>query len=261
VKQSTVTVEEALRLLASDWKDLKGGDVAALASPWASLEDNGMLKRLFEKRWDKRDLAASTLGASGSGDDILRLSEKCPNIAGLDLLGIPTDPTSILKGMESGRLKAVLLMENDVVELAGDRFQDALAKVPHVFMLSTHATAGTVLAGSVIPVRTFAEKDGTFLSAGGRLQRFRRAVEPDESDIPESSMALAAFARALGQDGFDFEDPPAVFDLLATEIPALKGLTFSSIPKTGQVLDLGMAAPLPFKNKRVDPNVVPGVGK
>jgi NADH-quinone oxidoreductase subunit G len=258
VRQETLPVEEALRVLGSEWKGLKGGEVAGLASPWASLEDNWILKRLFKTRWDERDLAASTLGSTGTGDDILRLGEKCPNTAGLRMLGISTDPTSILKGIESGRVKALVLLENDVVELAGDRFEAALSKVPHVLLLSTHATAGTVSAESVVPVRTHAEKNGTFVSAGGRLQRFRSSIEPEEADVPESSMALAAFARTMGQAGFEFTDPVAVFDLMASETPALKGLTFSSIPPVGQVLDLGLTAPPPFKNLNASPNVVPG---
>jgi predicted molibdopterin-dependent oxidoreductase YjgC len=236
---------------------LKGGEVAALASPWASLEDNWILKRIFQGRWDLRDLAASTLGGLGTGDDILRLPEKYPNASGLRLLDIPTDPSPVLKGMESGRLKAVILLENDVIELGGDRFQVALAKVPQVLLLTPHATAGTSLLPTVVPVRTHAEKDGTFVSAEGRLQRFRRAVEPPAEGILPSSLLLADLARRLGMDGFGFEDTPAVFDALAKEVPALRGTTFRGIPRHGVRLEGEFNAPPPFKNVRVDPNVVP----
>ncbi len=257
VRRKPVTVAEALELISTKWKDLKGGEVAGLASPWASLEDNWMLKRLFEKRWDLRDLAGSHLGGQGTGDDILRLAEKYPNGEGLKLLGIPQDPGPVLKGMESGRLKALFLMENDLIELGGDRYQVALAKIPHVLLLSTHATAGTGMVPDLVPVRTHLEKDGTFLSAEGRLQRFRRAVDPENPDAPESSLFIAAFARKMGLEGFGFEDNPAVFNTMAKELPALKGLTFSGIPKNGVRLPGEYPAPPPFRNLRIDPNVVP----
>ena len=92
--------------------------------------------RLFEKRFDLRDLSAPALGGMGTCDDILRLSEKSPNSVGLKCLGLSTDPVSILKGVESGRIQALVMMENDPLDWGGEAFQKAVAKVPLSILVS-----------------------------------------------------------------------------------------------------------------------------
>jgi NADH-quinone oxidoreductase subunit G len=256
MKQRSMNPAKILDEIAGLLAPLGRGEVGALASPWAALEDNWMLQKLFEKRFDPRDVAASILGGWDAGDDILRLPEKYPNGAGLKLLGIPTDPTSVLKGMESGRLKAVLLMENDVIEYGGEKFQLALAKVPLVILLTPHRTAGTELVSAVVPVRSHAEKDGTFVNAAGRLQRFRAAVEPADPTVSASSLFLSALAGRLGTEGLDYPDTASVFNALAGECKALSGLTFETLPSTGKPLAMETSCPAPFRNTPVDFNVV-----
>ena len=72
----------------------------------------------------------------------------------------------------------------------------------------------------------------------------------------EGSMWVARLAKALKLEGFNFNDPAEVFNAMAKEVPALKGLTFNAIPSTGVVLDLPPVAPEPFKNVKAQPNVV-----
>ncbi len=59
-------------------------------------------------------------------------------------------------------------------------------------------------------------------------------------------------------EGFQFEDIPSIFNTMAKEVDALKGLTFNSIPCTGKVLSLSPAAAEPFQGLNAQPNV-PGV--
>jgi NADH-quinone oxidoreductase subunit G len=248
--------EDAVRLLAP----LERGSVAGFASPWASLEDNWMMKRLFEKRFDLRDLSAPALGGMGTCDDILRLSEKSPNSVGLKCLGLSTDPVSILKGVESGRIQALVMMENDPLDWGGEAFQKAVAKVPLSILLASHQTAGIRAVSLSLPVRTYAEKDGTFVNAAGFLQRFRRAVEPSDPSVPSSALLLSVLAGRLGVDGLEFKDEASVFDAMARDLPVLSGLTFDSIPLFGQKLGIHTTCPAPFKKIQVDPNVVPPEG-
>ena len=118
---------------------------------------------------------------------MLRLPEKFPNGSGLKCLGPPTDPGSILKGVESGRIQALVMMENDPLDWGGEAFQKAIAKVPLTILLASHQTVGAKVVTAAIPVRTHAEKDGTFVNAEGFLQRFRRAVEPSDPSVPSSA--------------------------------------------------------------------------
>ena len=250
------TLEKVGRLLAP----LKKGEVAGFASPWASLEDNWMLQRLFEKRFDPENLVAPLPGGTGTGDDLLRLPEKYPNGSGLKCLGLSTDTAPLLKAMESGSIRALLVMENDPTEWGGERFLKAVAKVPFVIFLATHQTAGTQTASAVLPIRTHAEKDGTFVNGSGWLQRFRKAVEPTDPTLFSSSLLLSDLAGKLGVEGLSFSDEISVFDAMARELPVLSGLTFASISSFGRKLEIQTTCPDPFKNIHPDPNVVPPEG-
>jgi NADH dehydrogenase/NADH:ubiquinone oxidoreductase subunit G len=108
----------------------------------------------------------------------------------------------------------------------------------------------------LFPVRTFIEKNGTFVNATSRLQRFRQAIEPESQDVIEASLWISRLAKALKLDGFDFPDTPSVFNAMAKEVAALQGMTFNSIPSTGVVLPLEPVAPEPFVGVRSQPNVL-----
>jgi len=252
---------EAFAKAAETLRGYQRGEVAVFASPWASLEDNWMLQRLFQARFDPRDMAAPAPAAVGTCDDILRLSDKTPNATGLRWLGIPSDPTSILKGMESGRLKALVMMENDPIEWGGDHYQALLRRLPFRLLMTPYRTAGVDEATFTLPVRAFAEKDGTFLNAEGRLQRFRRAVDPSDATVRSSSMLLSSLAKREGAPELEFQSEAEVFDAMARERGDLDGLTFETIPATGKVLGLSTDAPPPFKRGGANPNVVPPEGR
>lgn len=252
---------EALPLLARNLAALTRGQVAAFASPFASMEDNWMLLRLFQERFDPADLAAPLFAPGGTSDDLLRLPEKAPNAAGVKALGIASDPSHVVKGIESGRVRALILMENDPLLWEGERYRSLLSRVPFLAVLATHRTPSTETASLVIPVRTCAEKDGTFVNAEGRLQRFRRAVDPQDPGISSSAQALALLAEKMGVAGLPREDGASCFNALAQSHPALAGMTFAALPPTGKKIEgWGTGAPAPFQGRRVDFNVVPTPG-
>ena len=117
VQAALDALEEAGITAWSGWRylsklDSVGRDeVLGIASPWASLEDNYILKKLFETRFDVKNLIAP-LGTPGAGDDILKLAEKYPNGQGLKLLGIPTESEALAARAAQGAFKAVLVMNN-----------------------------------------------------------------------------------------------------------------------------------------------------
>jgi predicted molibdopterin-dependent oxidoreductase YjgC len=108
----------------------------------------------------------------------------------------------------------------------------------------------------VFPLRTFIEKNGTFVNATSRLQRFRQAIEPESRDVIEASLWITRLAKALKVAGFEYEDTPSVFNAMAQEVEALKGMTFNSIPSGGVVLPLAPAGPEPFVGIKAQPNVL-----
>lgn len=249
------SLSEGIAEIARILEGLSPNEVAGIASPAGALEDNYLLKKLFEKKFNVKNLAAPFWGKEGQADDILKLADKMPNRQGLKLLGIDTEGKDLLSRIEKGEFKAVIMMHNNPYGQDEERAKKIYGKVKALIVLSVHKTKTAELASCLFPVRTFIEKNGTFVNATSRLQRFRQAFEPDNPDMVEASMWVSRLAKAMKVEGFDFHDTPSVFNAMAKEVPALKGLTFNSIPATGVVLDLPPVAPEPFKNVKAQPNV------
>lgn len=252
---SASNLADGMAQLANLLKDLSPDDVAGIASPTGALEDLYIMKKLFEKRFRLKNLAAPFWGKPGDEDNILKLADKTPNTQGLNLLGFDREGKDLLSRIEKGEFKVVLMAHNNPFGQDEERAKKVFGKVKALVVLSVHKTK-TVEAGSMaFPVRTFIEKNGTFVNATSRLQRFRQAIEPENPDVVEASLWMVRLAKALGVAGFDYEDTPAVFNAMAKEVEALQGLTFNKIPATGKVLDLKPLAAEPFQGVKAQPNV------
>ena len=251
----TTHLSDGIAQLAGLLEGLKPEEVAGIASPFASLEDNFIMKKLFEKRFKLKNLAAPFWGKAGDEDKVLKLADKSPNAQGLNLLGLDTDGKDLFARMEKGEFKLVLMMHNNPFGQDEERAKKVYSKVKDLVVLSVHRTKVVERASMVFPVRPFTEKSGTFVNATSRLQRFRQAIEPENQDVIEASMWICRLAKALKLEGFDFEDTPSIFNVMAKETEGLKGLTFNSIPSTGKVLDLKPLAPEPFQGVKAQPNV------
>jgi NADH-quinone oxidoreductase subunit G len=251
----TTSLQEGITQLAEILAGMGKDEVAGIASPFASLEDNYLFQKLFEKKFNLANLAAPIWTPKGSSDHILRLAEKYPNEQGLNLLGITTKAETLLEKIEKGAFKAVIVMEQDPFGENPEQAKKVYGKVKALVVLSTHATETAKQAAMAFPMRPFTEKAGTFVNAAGHLQRFKLAVEPENPDLVESSRWISKLARALELNGFDYEDTPMIFNALAKENGKLEGLTFDSISPAGKQLDLKPASPEPFQGIQAQPNV------
>jgi NADH-quinone oxidoreductase subunit G len=252
---ATSNLADGIVQLANLLKDVSPDEVAGIASPAAALEDLYAMKKLFEKRFKAKNLAAPFWGKKGEEDKILKLADKTPNAQGLNLLGIDPEGKELLAGIEKGNFKVVLMMHNNPFGQDEERAKKVYGKVKALIVLSVHKTKVAEQGSMVFPVRPFTEKNGTFVNATSRLQRFKQSVEPGNPDILEASLWMCRLAKALGVAGFDYEDTPAIFNAMAKEVEVLKGLTYRSIPSTGKVLDLKPLAAEPFQGIKAQPNV------
>ncbi len=107
--------------------------------------------------------------------------------------------------------------------------------------------ADSLLHGDGLPVATHAEKSGTFVNVEWRVQRFERAFPPPGQARP----AVEALAELLARYDARWAnlDEPAVFDLLAADLPAFARLSWHRLPATGAALDLPQARA--FKEPRL----------
>jgi len=156
------------------------------------------------------------LGKAGSG--VLALQEKNNSQGALDVGFVPAqggfDAQQILSGCTSGSVKALFIAgENPAVSYPGQAsVQKALDSVEFLAVADLFLTETAQLADVVLPVCSFAEKDGTFTSTDRRVQK------------------IAAAIPAVGQSRTEFQVYSDLIQRLGGEVPASKAEVFASIP-------------------------------
>lgn len=153
-----------------------GSLLLALANAHQSLEELALFKRLVLALAGEQALVGALAGVdAGEGDELLLAADRAPNRRALAWLGLPE-----LSGAEAGQRLAgangsVLIYGQDPA--GGDAaLGSALASCDRVIYLGTHQNTTARAASVVLPVCTWAEKDGLFVNRNGRVQGFSRAV-------------------------------------------------------------------------------------
>ncbi len=246
--------DEGFERLRDILKDVPRERVAGIVSPASSNESLYAMRRLFRERFEEDHLAA-LLPVPEAGDDILRTPQKHPNEQGLRMLGIPTDAAPLLARLSEGKFDVAILLEGGPVADGLASLLTALGRVKRLVVLSPSVTTAVGFATLALPVAAFFEKEGTFVNARGRLQRFRPAVPPPEGVLPASSILFR-----LGGDKDESVSPREVFAEMAREIPVLRGKGLDSLPALGVDLGLEPIADPPFAGvARPCPNILPEV--
>jgi len=90
------------------------------------------------------------------------------------------DTRGILEGCVSGKIKALYILGSDPIASFPDQAlaKLALEKVPFLIVQDMFMTESAKLASVFLPACSFIEKDGSFTNIEGRVQRFKKAVEP-----------------------------------------------------------------------------------
>jgi NADH-quinone oxidoreductase subunit G len=228
-----VTWDEALGAAAELLRAPDGGrPVGVVLSAQATCEDNFAFVRLGrEVLGEVRFYVAGK--APWAGDRLLRVADQNPNTLGARLVAGPGagDAAALRGDLEARRLRAVLLV--------GEHLPDAslaapLGQVGAVVLCAANETPVREVAEVVLAACTYAEKDGTFVSVEGRVQRVRRAIEPRGRGGPQWKIALR-LGRKLGTD-FAWGGPEALFGEIAAQVPAFAGLSWEAVGPSGVVL-------------------------
>jgi predicted molibdopterin-dependent oxidoreductase YjgC len=117
----------------------------------------------------------------------------------------------------------------------------ALEGVDTFVFTGTNAHATSALAHLVLPAAAWVEREGTFTSFEGRVQRFRTAVAP----LGEALPAWDILGRVLAALGEEVQASRALhwFRQLAAAVPAFAGLTYERLGDEGQFVAGGAPAP------------------
>jgi formate dehydrogenase alpha subunit len=136
----------------------------------ASFDDDAARAK-FAKAWDVN------LPAKGSGATLTEILERC----------------------RSGAIKALYVIgENPLATLpASFRVKEALERVDLLICQDLFLTETAQLAHYVLPACTYVEKEGTFTSLEGKVQRIRQSMDPIGESLPDWHI-MATIASGLG---------------------------------------------------------------
>lgn len=183
-------------------------------------------------------LLTGKIGKEGCG--ILYLGEKNNSQGAADLGLFPTaggaDAGTILTGCQNGSIKTLVVAgENPVVSYPDrKKVEAALDKVEFLVVQDLFLTETAAKAHVVLPVCSFAEKNGTYTSVGRAVQRVNQAIRPVGDARSDFAILNALLAGLTGNA--PYADSAAVFAEIAANVPAYAGLTMAVLGDTGAIL-------------------------
>ena len=139
----------------------------------------------------------------------------------------------IMAGAGSGAIKAVYVMGENPLLSDPDlhhvkkEFQNLdLLIVQDIFLTETAQIADVVL-----PVASFAEKDGTFTNTERRVQRVRKAIEPP-GEAKTDWEAIAGLSNKMGYP-MHYTSAKEIFEEVTNVTPSYAGITYKRLEKEG----------------------------
>jgi NADH-quinone oxidoreductase chain G len=180
-------------------------------------------------------LLAGKLGKEGSG--VLCLSEKNNSQGAVDMgfhaASGGLDAGQILDGCASGSIKTLFIAgENPLVSYPDHaKIKAALDKVEFLVVSEMFLTETAAMADVVLPVCSFAEKEGTFTATDRRVQHIKPAIRRIGQSRPDFEIFGALLAK-LG--GATPASPASVFAEIAASVPGYAGMSYASLGEDGQ---------------------------
>ncbi|AAR33677.1 molybdopterin-dependent oxidoreductase [Geobacter sulfurreducens] len=182
-------------------------------------------------------LLTGRVGKEGCG--VLIMGEKNNSQGAADLGIHPTanglNAQAILAGCSAGSIKTLYVVgENPVVSYPNRKqVEAALDAVEFLVVQDLFLTETASKADVVLPACSFAEKDGTFTSLGGAVQRVNRAITPLGDCRSDFDILNMLHAKLTGQAAYTSQKE--AFADLAAATPGYAGLTLEGLGDAGAV--------------------------
>jgi NADH-quinone oxidoreductase subunit G len=190
-----VNWDEALNETANRLKAFQKDQVAIIGSPFATCEDNFIIAKFAKSVIGTGNLDFIRHIDPSFADDILRTEDLTPNSLGAELAGVVPSKTGldihgILNSIKEKKIKALYLIEDDIVELYPE-FESAIASLELFIVHSSNQNRSTAIGDIIFPAATYTEKNGTFVNINGMIQRIHPAVSVAEQDRALDGMSMS----------------------------------------------------------------------
>jgi NADH-quinone oxidoreductase subunit G len=240
----------AARLRADPESRQGTGEVAFLGSAGLSSEEAFLFARLADLAGAAHRGVAVDIGPRRTIPNLkggISGVEAAPNRRGAELAGLAAPPAGaglddILHGDGAERCALLVVTDSDFGAAAYDA--ETVARLRRAGFLVVFGWADSAVAQAAdlaLPVATHAERDGTFVNAEWRLQRFRRAFFPPGQS--RAAVEVLGDLLARFEPGWEKLSVGGAFARLATAVPAFAGLAFDQIPAEGVELAVPQAPP------------------
>jgi NADH-quinone oxidoreductase subunit G len=221
---------QALGEIGAALAEAAKGSVAIVASSRQTSEELYLLQKIAEKVGAITD----TVPRSGEADKLLLNADRNPNSNGARLTGIApavagSNLPKIAEAIRSGAIKTLIVFGEDVTKHGIGA--DLLDRLDALVVSDILPNATTAKAHYLLPGCAHAEKRGSFVNAKGRVQRFVQNVQPKGQSRPEWEFLhelagpLCGLKPVIGLEG--------LFNQMAADVPAFKGLTWAGLGDLG----------------------------
>jgi NADH-quinone oxidoreductase subunit G len=166
---------------------------------------------------------------------ILMSPDRSPNFRGAREMGVSSNGgfEPLMRKLLEGHFSGVYVVGEDLLGMDNDKdwIRRALQKLSFLVVQDIRMTETAQLAHVVLPSTHFGEKEGTYTNRAGRLQKLNVATLAPEGAMQDCEI----FVRLLDASGdrVSYSTPTEVFDAVAREVPAYRGLNYTVIGAQG----------------------------
>jgi NADH-quinone oxidoreductase subunit G len=262
-KQIEVAWEQAIQTAARRLKEFKPKEIAVIASPFTTNEDNYILQKFTREITKTVSIDYIDHVKDGDEDEILIRDDKTPNSTGVRLLGIRADGkktgvAEIMQSVKERKIKCLIVMAEDIASDAV--FEKALSNTELLIVHTWSHNKTTALADIVFSASTYTEMHGTMTNFEGMVQLLKPAIVTKGQNRALEGLHMSrwdkfgtqydkwgraprrnarpgweVFTQLANEMGgkYRYRSAEEIFKEIAEKIPAFKGLTYQRIGRSG----------------------------
>jgi formate dehydrogenase alpha subunit len=139
----------------------------------------------------------------------------------------------IIDRAKEGKIRGMYIVgENPAVSFPNSNFvRQALGSLDFLVVQDMFLTETAKLAKVILPAVSFAEKEGTFTSFDGTVQRIRKALEPMGGSLPDWEIILRLASRM--NSSMPYSSLQEVMNEIVELVPSYRGVDYSTLDMKG----------------------------
>jgi predicted molibdopterin-dependent oxidoreductase YjgC len=185
---------------------------------------------LTQNPWGSQNLAALTNLALLRDGHVLPLSQENNLRGALEInhefpdKGYTFD--QVFHGALSGKIKALYL--------TGPMPDLKKAKIEFLVIQDSFVSGNMEKADAVLPAATFAEAEGIFVNVEGRIQKFKKMIEPSGEAQPDWWI-ISRLAKKMGHKDFGYKNQAAIMTEMSKGIAGFSGISNARLENDEEV--------------------------